>query len=66
MDLGPAHCRWPLRNLKETAFQGDQQFCGHKAARGAPYCLDHCRRAYPVLSGRSEAEALEYLARRPR
>jgi GcrA cell cycle regulator len=43
-------CKWPIGNPGESGFR----FCGRKADDGAPYCMDHARKAYQPASNKRD------------
>src|SRR5262245_5043590 len=50
LELGSAHCRWPINNPGAADFC----FCGNEPVKGLPYCAGHARIAYRP-AGRSRA-----------
>jgi len=52
LELGSAHCRWPINNPGAADFC----FCGNEPVKGLPYCAGHARIAYRP-AGKARARA---------
>lgn len=46
VDLTPQMCRWPNGDPQEETFS----FCGCQIVEGLPYCPEHARAAYQIVS----------------
>ena len=46
-ELGPRDCRWPNGDPSDKE---NFSFCGHKCAEGLPYCEEHAKIAYQIVS----------------
>lgn len=45
LSLGRHDCRWPVGDPKDRGFG----FCARPQEPGRPYCLRHCRTAWPTV-----------------
>jgi GcrA cell cycle regulator len=46
VDLTPNMCRWPNGDPQDEDFS----FCGCEVVEGLPYCAEHARQAYQIVS----------------
>lgn len=57
MELGPKDCRWPNGDPRDKE---NFSFCGHEAVDGVPYCEEHAKIAYQLVS-RSKAINVDHM-----
>lgn len=56
-ELGPKDCRWPNGDPRDKE---NFSFCGCKAVEGIPYCEEHAKIAYQIVS-RSKVINVDHL-----